>query len=321
MEKVSIIIPVYNGSNYLKKAIDSALNQTYENKEIIVINDGSNDNGKTEKIAKSYGKKIRYYKKENGGVSSALNLGIKKSKGKYISWLSHDDTYLPNKIKDEISFINDIGKEDIIVFSNYEYIDENDDIIEKIEIHKRIPSVDKYFVFYKRLISGISLLIPKKKLLKLGLFDENKKYTQDYDMWYRLINCTDFYYIGKILVQIRSHLNQSSNTAKGVKQESENFWFEKINNENKIIIEKVFGSEYNFKIELYNSFKYSNYENLKKEIKKELKTKYFDELFDNYYNLRNEVSRLQSEKERYNKKNKRFVKKTIYNIISKLKNS
>ena len=84
--KVSIVIPVYNGSNYLREAIDSALAQTYKNIEVIVINDGSNDRGKTDKICKSYGNKIRYFKKENGGVSSALNMGIEKMEGEYFSW-------------------------------------------------------------------------------------------------------------------------------------------------------------------------------------------------------------------------------------------
>ena len=74
--KVSIVIPVYNGANYLGEAIDSALEQTYENIEIIVVNDGSTDDGATREIALSYGDRIRYFEKENGGVSSALNLGI-----------------------------------------------------------------------------------------------------------------------------------------------------------------------------------------------------------------------------------------------------
>ena len=87
--KVSIIIPCYNGEKYLKNAIDSALSQSYENIEVIVVNDGSEDD--TEKIALEYGKKIRYFKKKNGGVSSALNLGIKEMEGEYFSWLSHDE--------------------------------------------------------------------------------------------------------------------------------------------------------------------------------------------------------------------------------------
>ena len=75
---VSIIIPVYNGANYLAEAIDSALAQTYNNVEVIVVNDGSNDNGATERVALSYGDKIKYFAKENGGVSSALKYGIEK---------------------------------------------------------------------------------------------------------------------------------------------------------------------------------------------------------------------------------------------------
>ncbi len=80
---VSIIIPVYNGSNFLSQSIDCALAQSYENKEIIVINDGSTDSGESEKIALSYGDRIRYYHKENGGVSSALNFAFHKMNGEY----------------------------------------------------------------------------------------------------------------------------------------------------------------------------------------------------------------------------------------------
>ncbi len=78
LPKVSIVIPVYNGSDFLAHAIDSALSQTYNNIEILVINDGSNDDGTTERVATSYGDKIRYFSKPNGGVASALNMGISK---------------------------------------------------------------------------------------------------------------------------------------------------------------------------------------------------------------------------------------------------
>ena len=74
---VSIVIPVYNGSDFLVEAIESAINQTYKNIEVLVVNDGSNDNNATEKICKSFGEKVRCFYKENGGVATALNLGIK----------------------------------------------------------------------------------------------------------------------------------------------------------------------------------------------------------------------------------------------------
>ena len=111
---VSIIIPVYNGSNYVKEAIDSALAQTYKNIEIIVVNDGSNDDGATEKIALSFGDKIRYFYKANGGISSALNYGIEKMQGEYFSWLSHDDKYTETKIEKQIALLKETKKENTI---------------------------------------------------------------------------------------------------------------------------------------------------------------------------------------------------------------
>lgn len=293
--KISIIIPVYNGSNYLKEAIDSALNQTYKEIEIIVVNDGSTDKGKTKKIAKSYGNKIKYYKKRNGGVASALNYGIKKSTGDYISWLSHDDLYKSNKIEEEMILLNKLENKNSIIFSDYEFIDENDETLENINIGAKIASVDKYFVFYKRLISGISLLIPKSKLIDCGLFDIQKRYTQDYDMWYKLIKTTDFYYLNKNLVKVRLHSQQSSNTCEGVSNESENFWKERIEKENESTLNKVFGSRFNFYIELYNTFKYSEYNNLKKYLKAILINDYFEELFDKYYFTKKEYEQLKRE--------------------------
>ena len=112
---ISIIIPVYNGANYMREAIDSAIAQTYKNIEIIVVNDGSTDNGETEKIALSYGDKINYYYKENGGCASALNYGISKMKGEWFSWLSHDDVYFPTKLESQVNEIvkNELGNGEI----------------------------------------------------------------------------------------------------------------------------------------------------------------------------------------------------------------
>ena len=103
---VSIVIPVYNAEKYIERALKSLINQSYKNIEVIVVNDGSTDN--TEKIVKKYVDKIRYFYKENGGVASALNLGIKNMKGEYFSWLSHDDVYYTNKIERQIEELKNI---------------------------------------------------------------------------------------------------------------------------------------------------------------------------------------------------------------------
>ena len=134
--KVSIVIPVYNGANYLDESIQSALCQTYSNIEVIVVNDGSCDNGATEVVAQKYSNRIFYFSKENGGVSSALNMGIKKATGEWISWLSHDDLYYPQKIEKQILLLNKIisEKKDVdlsrtVVFCDGELIKANGDFL------------------------------------------------------------------------------------------------------------------------------------------------------------------------------------------------
>jgi glycosyltransferase involved in cell wall biosynthesis len=105
---VSVVIPVYKAEPYLRDCVDSVLAQTYPNLEILVINDGSRDEGASEKIALSYGDRITYFHKENGGVSTALNFALEKMHGEWFSWLSHDDLYYPEKIEKQVAFINEL---------------------------------------------------------------------------------------------------------------------------------------------------------------------------------------------------------------------
>lgn len=191
MPLVSIVVPVYNGSDYMSEAIDSALNQTYNNVEIIVVNDGSNDNGKTEEIALSYGDKIRYIKKENGGVSSALNTGIKNMKGDYFSWLSHDDLYTPDKVEKEINAIKDCALNNTVVLCDYVQVNPdltpiaaNQNGRETISGHLDWEKAVMYITKYGA--NGCGMLIPKKAFEKAGLFDEKLRYCQDVLMWWNI---------------------------------------------------------------------------------------------------------------------------------------
>jgi len=214
MPKVSVVIPVYNGSNYLAKAIDSALAQTYENIEIIVVNDGSKDDGKSERIALSYGDKIRYFSKENGGSSSALNCGIRMMEGEYFSWLSHDDLYYPDKIKEEIAYAD----ENSVVFSGADLIDANGEIIKKatglkeardyIESHSNEHFIAQPSRYY---FSGCTCLIPKKVFEEVGLFNEKLRLVNDYDLWFRIYkNGYRIRFVDQPLVMSRMHASQIS---------------------------------------------------------------------------------------------------------------
>lgn len=227
---VSIVIPVYNGSRYLREAIDSALNQTYENREVIVVNDGSCDDGKTEEIAKSYGDGIRYFAKENGGVATALNLGITKAKGEYISWLSHDDAYTPMKLENQMNFLTTLPmnrRKDVILYSNYFLMDENSVIYGKSTTANVPP--EKFFqallcgvVFRPPLqrlwfsINGCTTLIPKEAFDKVGYFDEKLRTTQDYDMWFRMNRVFDFVLTDDYLIKSRMHREQGTKVLKDV---------------------------------------------------------------------------------------------------------
>jgi len=211
---VSIIIPVFNGSDFLEEAIKSALDQTYKKIEIIVINDGSCDNGKTESVAFKYKDQINYIVKENGGVSSAFNLGIKNMKGTYFSWLSHDDVYLPNKIADQIAYLisNDFINKEIILYSDYDLIDENSILLKHYKISHTQPEYFKWLILTSYPVNGNTVLIPKSCFEKVGLFNEEFKTQQDYDMWVRLATYFPFIHLQKPLIKSRIHMKQGTIT-------------------------------------------------------------------------------------------------------------
>lgn len=207
---VSIIIPVYNGSNYLKKAIDSALNQTYSNIEILVINDGSTDNGHTEQIAVSYGASVQYIHQPNGGVASALNRGIKEMNGKYMSWLSHDDVYYSKKIEKQIEYFRSYKFQNCILYSNYDFIDKDSRFIRKSNIPYIKPNNFICDLILGYPIHGCTALVPKAVFDRIGYFDETLRTTQDYDIWYRMAKRFDFIFIEDELIQSRLHEEQGT---------------------------------------------------------------------------------------------------------------
>ena len=223
--KVSIVIPVYNGANYMREAIDSALAQTYDNIEVIVVNDGSTDN--TEEIALSYGDKIRYFSKSNGGVATALNMAIENMHGEYFSWLSHDDVYFPNKIEAQINMLSEYGDYEAVVFSGFVYIDDKSK-----QIPRLLPT-DKYTeeelsrplfpVLYG--MGGCCFLIHKSHFNRVGFFDEALRMTQDYDLWFRVLRGKPAICYPDALVMLRVHREQTGRkSGSEFSNESDKLW-------------------------------------------------------------------------------------------------
>lgn len=209
--RASIVIPVYNGSNYLKEAIDSALAQTYKNIEIVVVNDGSTDDGATERIAKSYGSRIRYFEKKNGGVASALNLGIEMMTGEYFSWLSHDDMYEKTKIEDQVDLLGKLDLKDSIIACNTKVLFESG-VRKKQKIDaSTFRFIDIFLSTSANVgLNGCSLLIPKGAFEICGRFNPSLSVTQDYDLWFRMKDKYKFVLLDKYLVISRRHDEQDS---------------------------------------------------------------------------------------------------------------
>jgi glycosyltransferase involved in cell wall biosynthesis len=231
MEKdnsVSVIIPVFNGQNYLEKALTSCLNQSYKNIEIVVVDDGSEDG--TYEIVKNFIAKddrVKYFRKENGGVASALNFGLEKISGDYFTWLSHDDTYHPKKIEEQI---HEIQKYDAntIIFCDYSLMNKYGDIIEKVDLLKynylgfeRNP----LYALFQSSINGCCLLIPRNIFSKQAFkFNENLHTTQDYDLWYRIFQNSNLVHMSRNLVNYRIHEEQDSQKSPNLIKENEELW-------------------------------------------------------------------------------------------------
>ncbi len=123
MKKVSIILPVYNVEKYIKKSIESVLNQTYTDFELLVIIDGSPDNSK--QVAEEFtDSRIKIFEKENGGLSDARNYGLERAKGQYVYFMDSDDWIEPNLLEDNLKIIEEENL-DVVIFG---YIQDDEDI-------------------------------------------------------------------------------------------------------------------------------------------------------------------------------------------------
>ena len=210
---VSVIIPNYNYANYLREAIDSVLNQTYQNIETIVVDDGSKDNSRD--VLESYGKEIKAIFQQNQGVSAARNNGTAESKGDYLAFLDADDVWLSKKIEKQIEkFAED--KELGLVHVGVEEINDKGDFL-----NERIDGMegwvaDELLLFRRSVYLGgcSGMMIPRKVFDEIGGFDLQLGTSADWDLCYQVGSRHRFGFVPDILMKYRIHSsNMHSNIA------------------------------------------------------------------------------------------------------------
>jgi len=210
-ELVSVIIPVYNSAQFLKESLESVLNQTYQNIEIICVNDGSTDDSL--EILKQYSNKITIISQENHGLASALNAGIKQMKGDWFKWFSPDDVMYSYTIE---TLVDEAKKHsNTIVYSNWEIIDEKGNKLR--EFHESNYNELSDFEYNVRLLDGQQInvntsLIPSSLFQKCGIRELDDPVAVDYDFLLRaaLLYNIKFHLIQKSLIQYRIHTEQLS---------------------------------------------------------------------------------------------------------------
>lgn len=200
MKKVSVIIPFYNGIEWLCEAVQSVLDQTYPNIEIIVINDGSKED--VHEFLKKFSSNIFYFYQENKGASSARNLGIKKATGNFIAFLDSDDIWLPSKLEKQIKFMNSIGA--LWSHTNYYYWNPQSNKLIDVAIKDEYGDIfEKSFISLK--IATPSVVISRDIFYNIEKleFKTDLKIGEDTKMWQDISKFYPIALIKEPLVKVR----------------------------------------------------------------------------------------------------------------------
>ncbi|TYC62714.1 glycosyltransferase [Marinobacter sp. BW6] len=209
---VSIIITTFNRRDFIIEAVESALDQTYSNIEIIIVDDGSTD-ATDELINKTYKNELRvsYYYKENGKRASAFNLGFEMSKGQFIAILDSDNRYKPERIEAGVTALMENPEFDIS-YGDIITINEAGKEIHRKNMRRYSGNISEQLV-YDNCVSINTALIPRRCFEDLGLMDVSYKRSDDYELWLRFSTQYKFLYISQYLAEYRVMENQlSSNT-------------------------------------------------------------------------------------------------------------
>lgn len=200
---VSVIVPAYNHDKYIEKCIDSIIDQTYQNIEIIIINDGSTDKTMDKLAFYKNHKGVIIINQENKGLCKTLNIGLSLAKGKYISVLASDDYLIRDKLEKQVAFLECSQQYGMCCAKAYEVNDEGNNLGTVGAV------IDESELSFQNLLEGnkiavLTVLIRSSVLKEIGGFDESL-YMEDWDMWLRISNKYKIAFSNEFVAFYRSH--------------------------------------------------------------------------------------------------------------------
>ncbi len=210
--KISVIIPCYNAYKWIDFAVNSAMNQLYPPHEIIIVNDGSRD-GTTKKLEKINQRDDRikvFHNDKNRGIGYTLNQGIKNMTGDVFCWLSADDEWLPNKLREQVKAYNE--NQDWVLYTDWNFINEKGEVKGTQKCFRGNQEEFRMLSLRTCTINFSSIFIPKHILDDVGLFTEDLRFGEDYQWLLRaILKNVEFKLIGETLVNYRNHKDMLTN--------------------------------------------------------------------------------------------------------------
>jgi glycosyltransferase involved in cell wall biosynthesis len=202
---ISVIIPVYNGEATICKTIQSVLNQTHSNFELLIINDGSTDNT-LEVISSVQDSRIQVFSYKNAGQGTSRNRGLRQAKGEYVSFIDADDLWTVEKLEDQLTALQQYP-EAAVAYSWTDYVNELGEFISHAPQRFYQGNVYTKLLLSDFIGSGSNVLIRKSAILELNGFDQSLPPAEDWDMWLRLAAQYPFTVVPKpqILYRVSPH--------------------------------------------------------------------------------------------------------------------
>ena len=188
---VCVIIPAYNAAGFIRRAVDSVLAQTFQDFELLVVDDGSTDDTRT--VLASYGDRIRLLTKENGGPAAARNHGLRHAQGRYVAFLDSDDYWLPGKLEHQVRLLD--NRHEIGFCSTATMVvDTAGEPAGDWPCWAGADPLPDILFMHGAAISGSTsgVLARRELLVELGGFDETLRGYEDPDLWIRLAACSGY---------------------------------------------------------------------------------------------------------------------------------